>query len=247
MANAATVTWAGRSIIWALVKGVGSPTEPKNIGWGISADTASANSDVALFGPQTEARVAGTSSLVTTSFLADTYQVTGTITCLTTAKTITEAGLFDTTNAASTSTLSATQTAAATTVSVAASIGPATGTFYIQIDNEVQLVTTGAGGTVFTVTRSQLGSVTAGHAVAAVATSGGDGGAWINAGAGNQSQTYASITAKGGSMFAHADYAGIALAINDSIAYTWKDELTGLLLTVMGGGVLWHLIAPMIA
>lgn len=230
MANAATVTWAGRSLIWAFVKAAGSPTEPKNIAWGDSAVTLSANADVALFKPQTEARVAGTSSLISTSFLADTYQVTGTITCLTTAKTITEAGLFDTTNAASTATLTASQTAAATNISLSAAIGPSTGTFYIQVDNEVQLVTAGAGTTTPTVSRAQLGSVTAGHASAATtfAVSGGDGLAFVNAGGtvSGSSQTYSSITAKGGSIFAHADFAGIALAVNDSIAFTWKDELT---------------------
>src|SRR6516164_9673437 len=143
MANSATATYAGRSLIWAFVKSAGSPTEPKNIGWGSGATTASANPDVALFGPQTETRVAGTSSLVSTSFLADTYQVTGTITA-TNAKTITEAGLFDTTTAASTSTIAtSSQAIAATTITLAATIGPSSNNFYSQVENEVQLVTGG--------------------------------------------------------------------------------------------------------
>lgn len=226
MANAATATYAGRSLIWAFVKAAGSPTEPKNIGWGTGATTGSANQDVALFGPQTEARVAGTSSLTSTSFLADTYQVTGTITA-TNAKTITEAGLFDTTTAASTSTIaSASQAAGATTITLAATIGPASGNFYIQVENEVELVTAGQGGTTLTVVRSQLGSTTAAHAIGATATSGADGLANTNASLGGQTATYANTTAKGGSMFAHADFAGIALANNDSILFTWKDQLT---------------------
>lgn len=226
MSNNAVNTWAGKSLIWALVKAIGSPTEPKNIAWGDSTVTGSAASDVALFKPQTETRVAGVSSLISTSFLADTYQVTGTLTCLVAAKTITEAGLFDTTTAASTTTVATgSQSVAATTLTLTATVGPASQNFYIQVDNEVELVTAGQGGTVVTVTRAQLGSTTAVHAVGAVVTSGGDGLANTNAGAGGQTAVYSNILAKGGSLFAHADFAGIALAVNDSIAFTIKDEL----------------------
>lgn len=227
MANAATATYPGRSLLWALVKQQNSPTEPKNIGWGDSSVTASANPDVALFKPQTEARVAGTSTMVTTSFLADTYQVTGTITCLVGAKTITEAGLFDTTTAASTSTIAtSSQSAGAATITLAATIGPASGNFYIQVENEVELVTAGQGTTTLTTTRGQLSSTAAAHAIGATATSGGDGGAAANASLGGQTASAANVLAKGGNMFAHADFAGIALSVNDSIAFTWKDQLT---------------------
>jgi hypothetical protein len=47
-----------------------------------------------------------------------------------------------------------------------------------------------------------------------------------NASLGGQTATYANTTAKGGSLFAHADFAGIALNNNDSILFTWKDQLT---------------------
>ena len=232
MANSATATFAGRSLIWAFVKAAGSPTEPKNIGWGSGATTASANADVALFGPQTEARVAGTSSLIATSYLADTYQVTGTITA-TNAKTITEAGLFDTTTASSTTTIAtSSQAAGATTITLTATIGPASGNFYIQVENEVELVTAGQGGTTLTVVKAQLGSASAAHAVGATATSGADGLANTNASLGGQTATYANTTAKGGSLFAHADFAGIALNNNDSILFTWRDQLTLALLSV---------------
>jgi len=227
MANAATATYAGRSLLWALVKQQNAPTEPKNIAWGDSAVTASANPDVALFKPQTEARVAGTSTFVTTSFLADTYQVTGTITCLVGGKTITEAGLFDTTTAASTTTIAtSSQSSGATTITLGAAIGPSSNNFYIQVENEVELVTGGQNTTTMTVTRGQLSSTAAAHAIGAVATSGGDGGAAANASLGGQTATAAQVLAKGGNMFAHADFAGIALSVNDSIAFTWKDQLT---------------------
>jgi hypothetical protein len=227
MANNATATYSGRSLLWALVKQQNSPTEPKNIAWGTSTDTGAANPDVALFGPQTEARVAGTSTFVTTSYLADTYQVSGTITCLVGAKTITEAGLFDTTTAASSTTIAtSSQSSGATTITLTATIGPSSNNFYIQVDNEVQLVTGGQNTTTFTVTRAQLSSTAAAHAIGSTVTSGGDGGANANAALGSQTATAAQVTAKGGNMFAHADFAGIALSVNDSIAFTWKDQLT---------------------
>jgi hypothetical protein len=226
MANTATATFAGRSLIWAYVKAVGSPTEPKNMGWGSGATTQSANPDVALFGPQTEARVAGTSSLVQTSFLADTYQVTGTITA-TNAKTITEAGLFDTVSAASTSVIAtSSQAAAATTITLGATIGPAAGNFYIQVENEVELVTAGQGTATLTVVKGQLGSASVAHAIGATATSGADGLANTNAALGGQTATYANTTAKGGTLFAHADFLGIPLNNNDSVLFTWKDQLS---------------------
>jgi hypothetical protein len=238
MANAATATYAGRSLIWAFVKAAGSPTEPKNIGWGSGATTQSANPDVALFGPQTEARVAGTSSLVTTSFLADTYQVTGTLTA-TNAKTITEAGLFDTTTAASTSTIaSASQSSGATTITLAATIGPASGNFYIQVENEVELVTGGQGTATLTVVRGQISSTAAAHAIGATATSGADGLAGTNASLGGQTATYANTTAKGGTMFAHADFAGISLNNNDSVLFTWRDTFTVWLVGILSSSVL---------
>ena len=227
MANAATATWAGRSLIWALVRSAGSPTEPKNLAWGDPTTTASANSDVALFKPQTETRVAGTSTMITTSFLADTYKVTGTLTCLVGAKTITEAGLFDTTTAASTTTVSTvSQSAAATGLTLGATIGPSSNNFYIQVENEVQLVTAGQGTTAVTVTRAQLGSVTAVHATGVTVTSGGDGLANANGATSGQTATGAQVAAKGGNCFAHADFAGVALAVNDSIAFTVTDEFT---------------------
>ncbi len=240
MANNATATFAGRSLIWAFVKAAGSPTEPKNIGWGdpVAPLTGSANSDVAMFKPQTEARVAGTSSLTSTSYLADTYQVTGTLTA-TNAKTITEAGLFDTTTASSFSTItSASQAAAATTITLLATVGPTTGNFYIQVENEVELVTAGQGAATLTVVRGQLGSTSVAHAIGTTVTSGADGLANTNASLGGQTATYANTTAKGGSLFAHADFAGIALANSDSILFTWKDQLTALIATVMSGTVL---------
>src|ERR1700685_4296220 len=111
MANANVVTWAGRSIYNTMLKGGAGSTTPVNIGWGVGGGsgittvTGSAFTDVNLFGAVAllttpESRVAGTASLLTTTNLGDTFQVTGTVTALA-ARAITEVGLFDTNNSLS--------------------------------------------------------------------------------------------------------------------------------------------------
>lgn len=222
MANAATATYSGRSIFNNRLKGNG--TEPKNIGWGDSALTGSANSDVNLFKPQTESRTAGTSTLTTTSFLGDTYQVVGAITCLVGAKTITEAGLFDSTTLSPSTTVSASMTASATTVTLGAASGIASNNYYRQIEKEVVLVTGGQNTTTETITRGQLGSTSATHASGVATTVGGDGGA--GTGGATSGQTATVGAAQGGSIFVHADFAGIALSVSDSISFTFLDTLT---------------------
>lgn len=221
MTNNSVATYPGRSILWNRMKGNG--TEAKNLGWGDSAVTGSASSNVNLFKPQTEARTAATSTLVTSSQLADVYQLVGTITCLVGAKTITELGIFDTTTLSTTTTLAASITASATTATFGANPGPTTGNYYCQIENETILVT-GANSTTLTIARAQLGSAGAIHAISVPATIGGDGGAFSGGSVGGQTATVAA--ANGGSMFAHADFAGIALNINDSISFTVTDTLT---------------------
>ena len=224
MANAAVATNSGKSIIWNRIKGNG--TEPKNIQWGDSTVTASIAANVNLFKPQTEARTAGTSTLTTTTAnqLADTYQVTGTVTCAVGAKTITEVGLFDTTTASPTTTISASLTASATVVTIASVSGfPTTGNYYAQVENETLLVT-GANSTTLTATRGALGSTSAVHASAVPFTLGGDGGAGTGGATSGQTATVAA--ANGGSLLLHADFAGIALSVADAINFTITDQLT---------------------
>jgi hypothetical protein len=196
-------------------------TEPKNIGWGTGAQTSSANSDVNLFNPGSEARTSGGSTQTTTSYLADTYLVTGSITAAG-AKTITEAALFDSSASSPTTTLAATVTSAAQTAfSLGAATGPTTGNYYAQIANEVVLVTGGQNTTSITVVRGRLGSTAAAsYAVGAIFTPGGDGGAKAFGGVGEQTST----TVVGGSMFAHSDFAGVAVALNDSINFSFKGQ-----------------------
>lgn len=225
MANAATLTYAGRTIDWLRMKGTGS--EPLNAGWGTlggsSSVTAAANANVNLFGPATEARQAGTTSLATTSFLGDTYKNIVTITCLVGAKTIGEVAYFDTTTLSGTSTLSASITSIATSMTLAANIGPTTGAYYAQVGNETILVT-GANSTTLTIARAQLGSIGALQAAGSPVTSGGDGGAGANGATSGQTATIGA--AQGGNCFLHADHGQVALSINDSISYTTSTTLT---------------------
>lgn len=92
MAQVDKTTNAGSAIIANRIKGLG--TEPNYAHWGTGA-TAAAVGDTALQTPRAEARVAGTSSIVTTTVTNDTYQVVSTITCASTAAAITEYGQFD--------------------------------------------------------------------------------------------------------------------------------------------------------
>jgi hypothetical protein len=88
---------SGKDIITNRLKGLG--TEPNFVAMGTGA-TAEAATQTALVTEVDSAptRPAGASTRVTTTTANDTYQVVGTLTA-TTARAITEAGLFDATTA----------------------------------------------------------------------------------------------------------------------------------------------------
>lgn len=91
---ATVITNAGRAVIAQRMLGTGA--EPKYAHWGSGPGTAGV-ADTGLYTPESEARVAGTSSQVTgpAPFVTnDTYQVVATLTAAG-PKTITNAGLFD--------------------------------------------------------------------------------------------------------------------------------------------------------
>lgn len=93
MAGATVIVNGGQAIVTNRMISAG--TEPKYVAWGTGAGTA-AITDTTLFTESTdEARTNGTSSRVTTTVTSDTYQVVGTMTVVTTNKTITNVGLFD--------------------------------------------------------------------------------------------------------------------------------------------------------
>lgn len=223
MAHAAVNTYSGKTLLWFRFRGSG--TEGKNMGWGTSSVTPSAASNVNLFNPATEARTAGTSTQSTTTFLGDTYLVSGSIVCAVAGKTITEFGLFDTTTLSPSTTNSNSMTTATTIITIGSSSGlPGSGNYYLQLGNgETVLVTAGQGGTTLTVTRAQLGSTAAVQASGTAVTLGGDGGAGTMS-LGGQTATVAASA--GGSIFCHADFDGIALAVSDSINFTLTDVLS---------------------
>lgn len=239
MANANVVTWAGRSIYNTRLKNTAGSTEPLNLGWGLGASgqgqiTGSAFPDVNLFqaaNPSPEARVAGTSNVLTANQLADTYVVVGTITALS-AKAITEVGLFDTATSLSPMVTIATTalTSSATSVTIGAAVTgfpafPTAGNFYAQVESEIVVVTGGQGTSTLTITRGALGSTSTSHAISAFVTAGGDGLAHT-ANASIGSETWGPTGANGGSMFVHADFAVINLSTNDSIQFTLKVQLS---------------------
>jgi len=92
MATVSVLTDGGLDITTNRIKGSG--TEPKYVGWG-TGTTGAVVANTALETPAAEARTSGTTSQETTTETNDTYRVVGAITCATSAKAITEVGLFD--------------------------------------------------------------------------------------------------------------------------------------------------------
>jgi len=120
--------------------------------------------------------------------------------------------------------VSVSMTAAQTNISIGSTVGlPTSGNYYAQLENETILVA-GAANTSLTITRGRLGSTSAVHSSGVAFTLGGDGGA---SGSGATSEQTATVgAAQGGNIFAHADFGGISLNVNDAIAFTWQDTLT---------------------
>lgn len=209
MATTVAFTRTGRTIVAGRLTGAGAPSqaEPKNLGWGTGSGTANAT-DIAPFTEAAEARVAGTSSLVTTTTTSDTYQVVGTITS-SSNQTITETFLADSTTKAPSTTLSAAiTTTTGTSISVTSASGfPGSGNYDIMIDSECMTVTAGQGTTTWTVTRNVNGSTAATHSSGAVVTGG---------------NTPGSTAVSGGSVLIHASFTGLALNSGDSLSATTK-------------------------
>lgn len=226
-----TPTFAGRSTIIGRLQG--TRTEPKWVGWGDSTSgggtiVTTANGDVNLFDPLPETRTNTSATAVTTTQLADTYQVVATITA-SASRSVREAGMFDTNtaNSGTTSFTGAITSGATGSQITAAQTGtfPATGVnFYCQLENEVVLAAWVDATHINLVTRGVLGSTAAAHNANAVISAGGDGGAHTNYSLG--AATTDVTAAQGGSMFAHADFAVISLNLNDSIQFTWKDQFS---------------------
>ena len=90
MADTGKVTNTGLDIITGLL----TASNNKYVHWG-TGTTAAAVTQTALVTPSSdETRASGAQSQVTTSVTNDTYQVVATLTCASTAKAITEVGVF---------------------------------------------------------------------------------------------------------------------------------------------------------
>ncbi|MFF4403606.1 hypothetical protein [Streptomyces sp. NPDC001404] len=206
MATTVVYTQRGRELIANAVNG--TTFTPKYIGWGInSTNPTAASTDVAPFQEASEARVTGTTSVVTTTTTNDTYQVVGTITSAST-QTINESILANSATKPGSTTLSAaiTTTGATSMTVTSAAAFPSSGTYYIQIDSEVIAVTAGQGTTTWTITRGANGSTAATHSNGATVTLGNPPG----------------TTGNNGDLFMHASYTGLALNNGDSLSATFQ-------------------------
>ncbi|MDB4872538.1 MAG: hypothetical protein JWL97_3542 [Gemmatimonadales bacterium] len=218
----AVIVSKGREFLTFRLKGTPvAGSEPLNAGWGVSPPAGGpfvANQgDVAPFNEAPEARVAGTSSLVTTATPNDTYQVAATITA-TAGRSVVEVFLsevatkpFSTTVAAGAGTVIGSSTN--TTLNTAVNYTPANGT-YIQVRTEVMQVTAGTGTSVLTVVRGANGSTAIATITAADIVT-----------LGNPPGT-GTFGTTAGSLFFHADHGVITLANGDSVAYTLKTQVT---------------------
>lgn len=211
---ASVITRTGKSVLSNRIKG--ESTEPNVVTWGTNpAEVTAANTDVALFAESAEARVAGSSSLVTTTFTNDTYQVIGTLTASAERK-IREAGLYGSTTKPFATTVEAGSgvigSNSSTELKTTGNYTPANKT-YVQIRGEVIKVESGEGTKNLTVKRAENGS-TASSAIAALdATT-----------LGNIPGPYSTGTTApttGASLFTHADLAVVTLNSGDSIQWTW--------------------------
>lgn len=211
MANTVVVTSKGREVIANRMIGTSpSQAEPKILGWGTGGIAGgpftAAVTDVAAFTEAAEARVTGSSSVVTTTTTNDTYQITGTITSLS-GQTIAEVLLSDASTKPFTTTVAAggvVGSSSATTLNTAASYTPANNT-YVQIRTEVMQVTAGTGTTALTVTRGANGST----AIATIAAA-------DTVTLGNAPGT----STANATLYLHASFTGLALNTNDSISST---------------------------
>ena len=212
MATTVVYTSRAKDLITSWING-GTPTAPKAVGWGINAtNPTAAVSDVAPFQESAEARVTGTSSVVTGTTTNDTYQVIGTITSAS-GQTINESVLALTTTKPQSTTLSAAiTTTGQTSITVTSASGfPGSGNYQIQIDGEVLTVTGGQGTTTWTVTRGQNGSAAATHSNGATITGGNAPG---------------SSAVTNGDLFMHASYTGLALSTGDALQATFQLKLS---------------------
>jgi len=188
VANTSVLTAKGREMLVARCLGATpAQPEPKYIGLDLNPQSlTAAASDVAPFAPASEALVAATEAVASTTTANDTLQLTATVT-LGANETIGGSYVTDSATKPFSTTVTggtAVGSSSGTTLTTAASYTPANGTD-IQVRGEVMTVTAGTGTTALTVTRGANGSaasaaianadpVTAGNAPGQSAVTGGN-------------------------------------------------------------------------
>jgi hypothetical protein len=208
---ATVVTATGDNVAAGRMKG-STPTqaEPVFFNWDLNPATlTAAKTDVALFKEGTETRVTGTTSLITGTYVGDTWQNVATQTA---GGTVAAGGfaLFDSATKPFSTTVSSGAiigSNSATTVTLGATYTPANGT-YIQIRTEVMLVTAGTGTASITVTRAQNGSAAISTIAASDAVTAGN--------------IPGSTTITGGTIFVKGDMPVLNLVLNDQATITTK-------------------------
>lgn len=206
----AVITAKGREVIAGRMRG-SSPTqaEPLNLLWGNNpAGLTAAATDVAPFKEASESRVAGTSSVVTTTTPSDTYQVTGTFTSGST-QSIAEVALSD--SASKPTAVDAVQTSSgvigsnSSTNLIVANGANFSVNQYIQIRTEVLKITAISTNTL-TVTRAQNGST----AISTIALN--------DVVTGGNIPGVSNVT--NGTVFFKADHGAQNLSSGDQVSYT---------------------------
>jgi hypothetical protein len=161
-----------------------------------------------------EARVTGTATVINNTVASSfsTQQVIGTLTAGANESVGESFLVMSTTKPVASSVATGNILVGATSFTVASNVFPAA-PFYVQLDNEVILVSTTAASNVFSVVvRGQNGSAAAPHNQNAGVT------------LGNPPGTTALLN--NADMFAHAGFIALALNSGDSIQFTWQVNVT---------------------
>ncbi|MFE5140324.1 hypothetical protein ACFRDV_22050 [Streptomyces fagopyri] len=206
----AVVTAKGREMIAGRMRG-STPTqaEPLNAAWGNNpAGLTAAATDVGLFKEASESRVAGTSSITTTTTPNDTYSVSATFTSGST-QSIGEVALSD--SASKPTAVDAVQTSStvigsnSATSLIVASGGNFSVNQYIQVRTEVMKITAISTNTL-TVLRAQNGSA----AISTIALN--------DVVTGGNIPGVSNVT--NGSVYFHAEHGAQNLSSGDQVSYT---------------------------
>lgn len=216
LSTGATASWVRPTIIgWGTANGSNATSTQLPVAGPTTTQGTGQWYDVAPFFELSEARQSGTATVTGNSNASGTVttQVIATLTA-STAENVGESFLaMATTKPAMSSVATGVMTNVQTSMTVVTNSFPAA-PFYIQIDNEVILVSATAASNVFsTIVRAENGSSAAGHNQNSGVTLGNIPGAGTS-------------NPNNGDLFAHAGFIALALNSGDSIQFTWQVGVT---------------------